>query len=97
MRISDWSSDVCSSDLYGGLLLEVTGTVDGVDLDLMDDPIVKLAAGDRYDHADVSLIEAEKYKAAGFAKGQKIIFLCQGISEVIGTPILSNCIVAERL
>lgn len=91
------ANEAAAQAQFSGRLLEVTGTVDGVDLDVMDDPVVKLATNNPFDNAHVSLIDAEKSKAASFGKGQKIIFLCQSISEVIGTPMLSNCIVAQRL
>lgn len=91
------ANEAAAQAQFSGRLLEVSGTVAGVDLDIKDDPVVKLAVNNPFDNAHVSLIDAEKSKAAGFAKGQKIIFLCQGIREIIGTPMLSNCIVAERL
>lgn len=91
------ANEAAAQARYGGRLLEVTGTVAGVDLDLTDDPIVELDTGQRYDEAQLSLIDAEKYKAAGLTKGQKIVFLCQKVREVIGTPILEGCIIADRL
>src|SRR3546814_14146885 len=39
------ANEAAAQGQYGGRLLEVTGTVDGVDLDLMDDPSVKLEIG----------------------------------------------------
>src|SRR3546814_20189996 len=36
MRISDWSSDVCSSDLVGGESLDLLAVEDGVALEIGD-------------------------------------------------------------
>ncbi len=76
---------------YGDRPLLVTGTVDGVDLDFVDDPKVKLRTENQFLSAQATLVDADKPKASDLSKGQKITLLCEGVSEVISIPMLSGC------
>ncbi|MFA6125060.1 MAG: SHOCT domain-containing protein [Sphingomonas sp.] len=76
---------------YGNRPLLVTGTVDGIDLDLVDDPKVKLRTQNEFLSAQATLVDADKPKARDLSKGQKITLLCQGVSEVISIPMLASC------
>src|SRR3546814_2638068 len=48
MRISDWSSDVCSSDLHSGSKATMTVRVDGSGRAVHDGPQVEIGGNERY-------------------------------------------------
>jgi hypothetical protein len=85
-------NEMAAQQHYGGKLLEVSGTVDGVDLDLSDDPVVKLRTSNQFMPVSVYLTGATQNAAAGFTKGQKITVLCDEVSEVISIPQLKECV-----
>lgn len=76
---------------YGGNLLEVTGTVDGVALDFSDEPFVTLVTDNQFMSAQAELTKAAQAASADLSKGQKITLLCQGVSELAGRPMLKEC------
>jgi tRNA_anti-like len=89
------ANEMAAQQQYGDKLLEVSGVVDGVDLDIGDDPVVKLRTSNQFMPVSVYLTEATAAAAAGFQKGQKITILCESISEVISMPQLKDCTPVE--
>lgn len=76
---------------YGGSRLVVTGTVAGVDLDLTDDPVVKLQTSNQFMSASASLADESKDRAGSLSKGQQVTLTCESVGEVVGTPMLRDC------
>lgn len=76
---------------YKGKVLEVTGTVDRIDSDLTDDAVVQLTAGDFLQ--SVSVKGLPKATAAGLHKGQSVTVVCKGDGEVVGSPMLDECVI----
>ena len=76
---------------YGDRPLLVSGTIDRIDLDMMDNPVVHLRTSNQFMSAAANLTEASQAKAGDLAKGQKVVVLCAGVSEVIGMPQLKDC------
>jgi hypothetical protein len=74
---------------YGGYRLRVSGTVDSIDSDFMDDAVIKLRGGSRWQHVSARGIDASD--AARLSKGESVILLCDSVNEVIGSPQLSDC------
>src|SRR3546814_12779167 len=72
MRISDWSSDVCSSDLDQGLEVEVP---DGLDALQDADIIIVPAWNDPHQSVPPELVQALRRADAG---GKLIVGLCLG-------------------
>ncbi len=84
-------NEMAAQNQFGDQLLEVSGVVDGVDLDFSNDPVIKLKAGNPFLPVSVYLTEATADAAANFQKGQKITVLCESVSEVISMPQLKDC------
>lgn len=80
---------------YGSRVLEVSGVVVSVDLDFMDEPVVRLATSNQFSSAMVDLVEADKPRASMLQKGQNLTVVCQGLSEVAGSPSLKDCAVVD--
>jgi hypothetical protein len=86
------SNEMAAQQAYAGKLLEVSGTVDGVDLDSSDEPVVKLRTSNQFMPVSVYLTDDTKAAAAGYNKRSKITLLCKEISEVVSMPQLKECV-----
>ena len=93
LRAAYDANEAAAQQNYGGQVLEVSGKIDKITLDIGDDPVIQLATAKPYDTVHASLAESANGAAAGLAKGQKIVLRCADVSEVIGTPMLKDCIV----
>lgn len=85
------SNEARAQQAYGDQQLLVTGTVAGVDLDLTDDPVVQLATDNEFMPASAYLVNEDKPRASDLDKGQKVVLLCQSVSEVMSMPQLKDC------
>jgi hypothetical protein len=72
-------------------ILVVSGIVAGVDLDLTNDPSVKLVSPNRFQQVQANLVDSSKPVAATLQKGAAIKLRCDKVMEVIGTPVLRDC------
>lgn len=82
------ANEIAADSRYKGKPIEVTGTVEGITSDLMDEPVVQLSAGE---FQSVNASGLDKSVAAALSKGQTVTLNCTGAGEVIGSPMLSNC------
>lgn len=85
------ANEVAAQQQYGDKPLLVSGTIEGIQLDLFDKPFLTLHAGEMSLGANANLTEASQAKAGSLSKGQQITLLCSGVSEVIGSPQLDEC------
>lgn len=85
------NNEATAQNYFGGRPLLVTGTVDKVSLDFMDNPIVGLRTPNQFMTAQASLAEDAKGEAGNFNAGDHARLLCQDISEVVSTPMLKDC------
>lgn len=89
------ANEAAAQQQYGDRLLEVTGIVDGVDLDFSDEPFVKLRTDNQFMSAQAQLVEADQPKSTELSKGQKVVLLCNDVSEIAGMPMLKDCSFAD--
>jgi tRNA_anti-like len=75
---------------YGDKPITVTGTITGITLDFMDNPVVQLGGINEFSPVQGNL--TDKAVAASLKKGQKITLKCEGVSEVVSMPQLSDCV-----
>lgn len=85
------ANEAAAQQQYGDKPLLVTGTVDGVDLDFSDRPVVKLATSNQFMSAQANLTNASVPRASELSKGQSVRLLCGSVGEVIGMPTLRDC------
>jgi hypothetical protein len=85
------ANEASAQGQYGDRPLLVSGTVDGVDLDMTNDPVVKLRTSNEFMSAMANLTDASKPKASGLSKGEKVTLLCKNVGEVMGIPQLRDC------
>src|SRR3546814_11000769 len=72
MRISDWSSDVCSSDLYYAIADGVKGSLDNLELIVIRSMLATVACRRRVGRASVqkSLLMGSDYGVSTMVRGQ---------------------------
>lgn len=85
------ANEASAQQEYGDQSLAVSGTVDGVDLDFSNNPVVKLQTSNQFMSIQAQLTDASKSKASGLSKGQTVVLTCSSVSEVVGTPMLDDC------
>lgn len=76
---------------YGKNPLLVTGVIRSIDLDFADKPMLVLAGAEMFGGPQAALTEASQAMAPSLTKGQKIALRCEGVGEVVGTPMLKDC------
>jgi hypothetical protein len=90
------NNEASAQGYFGKRQLLVSGTVDKVTLDFMDDPIVGLRTPNEFMSAQAALAESAKDEAGKFSPGDKVKLLCEDVSEVAGTPMLKDCRTAPK-
>lgn len=85
------ANEVAAQKRYGGQRLEVTGVVDGVDLDMLDNPVLKLVGVNEFLPAQASFTKDYSDKLGELSKGQKVTITCEKLSEIISAPMLDDC------
>src|SRR3546814_6239264 len=80
MRISDWSSDVCSSDLTGGSSLNLRGAGADATLTLLNGR--RRSYGGLYDSVDISAIPVEAV--------DRIEIVADGASAIYGSDAIAG-------
>ena len=84
-------NEIAADKKFKDKYLEVTGVVEGIDSDILDNPVVRLKCGGEYSFDNVSCSFASKDEAATLKKGNKITILGKGTGEVIGSPTIKDC------
>lgn len=84
-------NEVAAKAKYDKAVLVVTGTVQSITLDLMDDPVVLLDGINPFSNVHVSFNKSHVEQTAALKKGQKLTVTCKKIGEAIGSPMLSRC------
>lgn len=74
---------------FKGKVIEISGTVTGIDSGITDEPIVKLESDNQF--LGVSLHDVDKETAIALNKGDKVTFICVGAGEMMGSPMLNEC------
>lgn len=89
------ANEAAAQAQYGNQVLEVSGVVESIVLNFRDEPVIHLATSNPFYSATVDLVEADKSRAAALQKGQHLIVICQGVSEMIGSPSLKGCAIVD--
>lgn len=87
------ANEVAAQQTYGGKPLKVSGTVQGVTLDFLDNAVIQLATSNEFLPVQATLDDPDA--AASIAKGAPVAVLCEELTEVIGAPQLAGCSIAN--
>lgn len=85
------ANEVAAKARFDGQALAVTGVVQAVELDLLDNPQVRLAAGNDFEWVVASFEKDDAAVTGALSKGQEITLRCETVTEVIGNPMLDDC------
>lgn len=83
-------NEVAAQQQWGDRLLAITGTVQSVDLDITDDPVVTLEDGGKTINTYFDM-DAGGAATGELKKGQRVTLACSSLSERLGVPFLSDC------
>lgn len=86
-------NEVAAQQRFGDRPLVVTGTIEAVELDIMDEPVVRLRTGQDFRFVSASFEDDQAQATAALSKGQQVRLLCDDVSEVASTPLLDDCVV----
>lgn len=84
-------NEVSAQAAFGDRVLEVSGTVSSIELDMMDKPVIQLEGHDQMAHVTIHLEKDQAGAAGAVRKGQKLTVTCSKVGEVMGYPQLQNC------
>jgi hypothetical protein len=85
------ANEVAAQQAYGNKVLDVTGTVEGVVLDLFNDPVIHLQGVNEFLPVQAQFDKSEGSKLSAISKGQTVTVRCSSITSVISAPMLSDC------
>jgi len=85
------ANEAAAQQQYGGHTLVVSGRVQSIDLDFMDEPVVVLPGADEFTSVQAKLAESHHDAAGSLNKGQEIAVTCTELTEIVGSPMLDNC------
>lgn len=85
------NNEVAADRMYKGQMLEVTGTISGIDSDFSDDAVVKLATSNQFMDVMAKGDDDFNNAAAQLSKGQKVKLQCVGGGEIAGSALLKKC------
>jgi len=91
-----WSAfqqnEVATQSALKGRSVLITGTVDSITLDFLDEPVVSLETGNQFQSVQLDFDKGDVAQTSALRKGQKVSALCKKVSEVAGTPMLDDCV-----
>ncbi len=82
-------NEVAADKKYKNRKIEVTGVIVSIDSDFTDDPVVRLEGANQFQ--TVMLNDISKDAASELKKGDRVVAVCKGGGEVIGSPVLRKC------
>lgn len=85
------ANEVAAQKRYGDQTLDVTGTVEGVVLDITNTPVVHLDGINPFLPVQASFDKSAGDQLSAFSKGQTVTVRCTSITSVISAPMLSGC------
>lgn len=76
---------------YGSQPVEISGTIEAVELDMADEPMVSLAAGEMFQQVTLHFGSRDAAMTAQLRKGQRFSARCNRVMEIAGFPQLQDC------
>lgn len=87
------SNEVAADKQFKGKILEVTGTISSIDSGFGDGAIVQINTSNDFQSVSAQGDDSFTDAAATLSKGQQVTMVCKGDGEVIGSPMLGDCVV----
>lgn len=87
-------NEVAAQQKYQGRVNRVCGIVDEIELNIINKPVISLKASG---WGVVSIGGIDPASAAQMSKGSPAVFECSGINELLGNPVLTECVSLTNL
>lgn len=84
------ANEVAADKKYKGKVLEISGVVDDIGKDFLDEMYVTLAAGKHFGHVRASFGEAHADRVASLQKGQSLRLKCRCEGKMMSVMV-KNC------
>ncbi|HEX8214531.1 MAG TPA: hypothetical protein VF582_03555 [Allosphingosinicella sp.] len=76
---------------YGNRRLRVSGVVTGSNIDSTENFVLRMKGPDPLVDVHLTVSDEARAQAKGVARGSEITLLCEGATEVLGSPTLDGC------
>lgn len=86
------ANEVAADNIYKGRPLIVTGVIDGIRKDFMDNTYVTLTTANPFMSVHANLRPTEVSAVTSLAKGMGVRLICVGSGMIVGSPMLKNCV-----
>jgi len=87
------NNEVAAQQALSGRSILISGTIDDITLDFMDEPVVSLATSNQFMSVQLDFDEEDAAMVSALRSGEQFTALCEEVSEVAGTPMLDDCVV----
>ncbi|WDB54710.1 hypothetical protein PS037_23635 (plasmid) [Escherichia albertii] len=84
-------NEITASKKISGHKIEITGTVQEVAKNFVNDIVLRVESGDRFWPVNLSMENSAELQASKLKKGQKVVVTCEKVQFFIGAPSGSNC------
>ena len=91
------TNEVAAQRALAGKSILISGRIDSITLDFMDEPVVSLATSNQFMSVQLDFDEEDAEMTSALSAGQQFTALCDKVSEVAGTPMLDDCVVPEQV
>ena len=89
------ANEVAAQRAIGDNEVLISGVIEGVTLDFMDEPVVSLRTGNQFQSVQVDFDDGDADAVAQLSSGETFSALCGKVSEVAGTPMLDDCLIMD--
>jgi hypothetical protein len=76
---------------YGNRRLRVTGIVTGTNVDATDNFVLRMKGPDPLIDVHLTISDEARAEAEDVTRGSQLTLLCEGATEVLGSPTLDGC------
>lgn len=88
------ANEVAADAQYKDKVLRVSGTVDGISKDILDEPVLTLRSRNQFNNVHCSFDgDGANASLASLRKGQKVTVRGLGSGVILGSPTIKSCVV----
>jgi hypothetical protein len=88
------ANEVSADSKYKGKTLAVTGTLDGIRKDMMDNTVLDLRTSNQFMPVRAELAKSQEESAGSLAKGNQVTVTCKAKGMIMGSPMLDECVLS---
>lgn len=89
------ANEVATDNQLKGNLVQVIGRVQSIDKDFTNSVVLRLATGNEFMSADMTLLDSQADKAAELSRGDTVLVQCPRVQRVMGSPMGRKCVLLK--